>query len=656
MSRSSSIRNVYYFVSVYLLLIFLFTIFRLILVAVEFNSFKAIPGNSALLLQAFSIGWRFDTVIACYILSLPLLALSFCSFIMVRSWKVYRIITAFVVIICLGAFFVAAADIPYFRHFSTRISAAFLDWSTSPRFVLFMVLQEPKFLVYFFVFLVFSAAFIIMHHHIRKRAFDSPELNPQSRSKYKLDLVISTILMMGLVFLGARGRLAQKSPIKPSAASFSEYPMLNQVALNADYTFMVSYFDNQKEENKALHLVKDGHALNNIIRGFNISSLSPVSPLARKVDAAGPPLRANVVVVIMESMSGRFMKHFGNRQDLTPKLDSLASGSLFFNHVYSSGYHTSAGMYATLFAYPSLLNHHPLNDVITPEFTGLGKTLKDNGYNTAYFTTHDEMFDNIGGFLRGNGYDHIYSQKDYPASQVRSALGVPDHFMFDYAVPVLNKLHSKGKPFLGVFLTASNHDPKIIPAEASGFKPKSKITNTRIVEYADWAIGHFMEKARQRSWFDSTIFVFVADHGAFVSYEVYDLSLQYFNIPLIIYSPAFVNPQTCTKTGQQLDVFPTVMGLLNLSYTNNTFGIDLRRESRPYAYFCSDEQVGCINDEFYLVYRMNGPETLYRFKNLEKRNYLEVYPQVANSMRDYAFSMLQGAQWMVKNRKTGVGN
>ena len=98
------------------------------------------------------------------------------------------------------------------------------------------------------------------------------------------------------------------------------------------------------------------------------------------------------------------------------------------------------------------------------------------------------------------------------------------------------------------------------------------------------------------------------------------------------------------------------MGLLNLSYTNNTFGIDLVRESRPYAYFCSDEQVGCINDEFYLVYRTNGPQTLYRLKHQEKRNYLEVYPQRANSMRDYAFSMLQGAQWMMKNRKTVFPN
>jgi len=653
MTRYPSARNAYYFVSVYLLLIFVFTLYRALLVAVEFSSFSSIPGNAALLVKAFSIGWRFDTVIACYILSLPVVALSFCSFVRINNTRVYRVISAFIVILCLAAFFVAAADIPYFRHFSTRISAAVLNWKDNPLFVTLMILREPKFMVYMLVFLVSAATFVIFHRRIRNRAFPDLSGNPGMYKRYYIDLVISSILMLGLVFLGARGRIDRKSPIKPSAASFSDYPLLNQVALNPDYTFMVSYLDGQKKENRELHLMRDDLALNNSLRSFRISRIVDGSPVARQVSPARSPLRANVVLVIMESMSGRFMGHFGNTQNLTPNLDSLADRSLFFDRMYSSGYHTSAGVYASLFSYPNLLNHHPLNEAIIPEYTGIANTLRHEGHQTVYFTTHDPMFDNIGGFLRSNGFERIISEQDYPSSEVKSTLGVPDHFMFYHAITVLNELHAKGRPFLGVLLTASNHDPHIIPEEAAGFKPHTRHSGTQIVEYADWAIGRFLKQASLQPWFDSTIFVFIADHGARVEASAYDLSLQYFNVPMMIYSPLLVKPGRCSKIAQQVDLFPTLMGIMNIPYVNNTFGIDLAKETRPYAYFCADEEIGCVGEEFYLVHRMNGPETLYRFKNEEKRNYAGVYPALADSMRNYAFSMLQSAQWMVKNRKTG---
>jgi phosphoglycerol transferase MdoB-like AlkP superfamily enzyme len=655
LTRKIAISNLSYFVFVYFLLIIFFTLFRVFLVIIEFNSIETIPHYAPYVLKAFQIGWRFDTVIACYILIFPVFHFSLFSFLHIRSAFPYYFFSTLFVFLCICSFFIATVDLPWFNHFSTRITSAVFNWKSSPEFVIKMILQEPKFFIYFFVFLLFSLLFIFLHRKIRKYFYSRENLIGEEERRFPFDLVLVTLLMTGLLFLGARGRTAKKSPIKPSAAFFSVYPLVNQIALNPDYTFMVSMLDDQKEENKELHLVNDASAICNIMRAFSIGKLLPGSPVAREVRAIPPPLKTNVVVVIMESMAGKRMSHYGNQNKLTPNLDSLASHSLFFNHVYSSGMHTSAGIYATLFSFPNLLNHHPLNNVIIPEFTGLGQTLHDRGYQTIYFTTHDEMFDNIGGFLTANGYERIISQKDYPDWQVKSTLGVPDHYMFDNAIPILNRLHEQNKPFLSVFLTASLHDPYIIPAEVPGFRPHSSSTEAKIVEYADWSIGHFLKLASRQAWFDSTLFVFIADHGGLVVANTYDLPLQYFQIPLIIYSPRLIRPAVCEKTGAQMDVFPTLMGLLNQDYLNNTLGIDLLKENRPYAFFSSDDAIGVVNQEFFLVSRRNGIEALYRIKDDDLRNYLTEYPSLADSMRTYARSMLQSAQWLVKNNKTRYG-
>jgi phosphoglycerol transferase MdoB-like AlkP superfamily enzyme len=653
--RKTAFRNLAYFFSVYILLILLFALFRLLLVIIEFDFVKAIPGYVQLILKAFLIGWRFDTVIVCYILALPAFVLSLFSFFRIRSAFYYNVMNAFFLFLCIGSFFIAAIDLPWFAHFSSRLTSAVLAWKDSPAFVLRMILQEPKFYLYFFVFLLFSGAFIFLHSKIRNTFFNPGNLFPDEGRRFPFDLVMVSIILLGLLFLGARGRIAKKSPLKSSAAFFSDYPLVNQVALNPDYTFMVSMLDDQKEENNALHLVDNASAIKEMMRGFNIGRLLPGSPVAREVRAQAQELKANVVVVIMESMAIKRMRIDGNNDNLTPTLDSLAGHSLFFTHVYSSGMHTSAGVYATLFSFPNLLHHHPLNYVIIPEYTGLGQTLREKGFQTIYFTTHDDMFDNIGGFLRSNGYERIVCQKDYPEWQVRSTLGVPDHYMFDFSIPILTNLYNNKKPFLSVFLTASLHDPYIVPSEAPGFKPHSTTIEKQIVEYADWSIHNFLTLAAQQPWFDNTIFVFIADHGGIVKGSPYDLSLEYFHIPLIFYSPALIRSQVCEKTGAQLDLFPTLMGLLNQNYTNNTLGIDLLRESRPFAFFCSDDAIGCVNQEYFLVSRKNGVEDLYHFNNEETRNYIDEKSALADSMRTYAFSMLQGAQWMVKNNKTMYG-
>jgi phosphoglycerol transferase MdoB-like AlkP superfamily enzyme len=349
-------------------------------------------------------------------------------------------------------------------------------------------------------------------------------------------------------------------------------------------------------------------------------------------------------------MGAAKMGMFGNQNNLTPHLDSIAQRSILFTNFYSSGTHTFNGVYSTLFGMPSLPGKQTMKDLENQQpYSGIAKILSERNYNTAFFCTHDEEFDNMSGFLTFNGVQKIVGLKDYPSEKVLSTLGVPDHEMFDFSMSELDKMHQSGKPFFAAYLTGSDHGPYIVPPDIP-FTPKSTETRQQIVEYADWAVSHFLEECHKRAWADNTIFIITADHGSVLN-PVYDADLSMTHTFLMIHQPKILpDKQTGPGMGGQIDIFPTTMGLLNISYTNNTPGIDLLKEKRPFIYFCVDESTGCVSDEYYLIMRKNGEESLYSYRNRDTKNYLAEKRSLADSMKTYAESNLQTVQQMIIRR------
>src|SRR5690606_4728694 len=185
----------------------------------------------------------------------------------------------------------------------------------------------------------------------------------------------------------------------------------------------------------------------------------------------------------MESMGSCYIGHFNNEK-LTPNLDKLISQSVSYENVYTAGIHTYNGVYSTLFGQPAIMDKHTMHYTVIPEMKGgLPKILKENGYSTYYFTTHDDQFDNIGGFLSANGVERVVSVHDYPSSEVKSTLGVPDHVMFGKVISEMNARTSE-KPFFTTILTGSNHTPYILPKNIS-LKTKLKEMKSKQIEYSD---------------------------------------------------------------------------------------------------------------------------------------------------------------------------
>lgn len=608
-----------------------------------------------LVLRAFFMGWRFDTVISCYILALPIVILGvLLLFSALKKW-ILRSLYIFIGILFSLSFLICSADIPFFNYFFSRLNDTVFNWMGNAGFGVKMVIQDPGFLIFFFIFIAVTVFYLLLLKRIYRNHILLLQISPKPFfSLQSLYLLPFILLIWALTFLGIRGRMNEKSPIIPGTAYFSNNPFINQLGLNPVFTLMRSTLDNQNPENKYFHKIDETVALKTMSSLLNADpALKSISPIARMEISEAPFKGRNVVLIIMESMSAAKMKRFGNTDNLTPFLDSLANNCWSFERIYSAGLHTYNGVYSTLFAQPAIMKRHSMQLVNVPQMAGFSNVLRANGYQTIFFTTHDEMFDNMSGFLTANGFEKIIGEKDYPSEEIKSTLGVPDEFMFRFAVPKLSELSRGSKPFFAAFMTSSDHDPIVIP-EIEGFKRNHEEDKKASVEFADWSLRRFMQYASAQDWFDNTVFAFVADHGGMLGYNAYDIAFSYHHIPFLIYAPAVTTAKEFKMHGLQTDVFPTVTSLVLPKYINNTFGINLCKEERQYRVFSADDKLACLDDSLLFIFRNNADPGLYRFLENDTKNITAEFPEKADSMKKIAFSWLQTSEWMIKNGETGM--
>ena len=638
-------KNIPLILKTYLLVISISSIFRFILFFTERDRIDFQIVSIWTIIQSFIMGIRFDIVISGYILLIPALILLIKGIINVRNRLIFNFLFYWIFILFSISFLIAAADIPYFNQFFERFSIGAFEWIENFGFVVNMILQEPK---YFLITIPFIVIEIIFFRSLKRLFSDKQQKKVQVNLYFNIFI---SLLFLSIMFLGIRGRVQKKSPIRIGTAYFSTNPFLNKLGLNPTFTLMRSYLDSKDKRNENVHFMDKRKAIHNTRKLLNIGSTEFKSPIARSIAPDSLlEIKPNIVLVIMESMSAAKMKRHGNEKNLTPFLDSLSKNAIYFENFYTSGKHTFNGIFSSLFSFPALYRKHPMKQI--KKYCGISTNLVKNGYSTTYFTTHDSQFDNIEGFLRANDFQHIISQSDYPMNEVKTTLGVPDDYMFRFSISEIDELHKKNKPFFVTFMTASDHGPYYIP---DYFHPKSKKIKNQIVEYADWSLKKFIELSSKQKWFDNTIFVFVADHGAPIS-STYEIPLAYFHSPFIIYAPKIIASNIqYEKIGSQMDVFPTIMGLIKQPYINNTLGIDLQRQNRKYVIINNDSKIGVLDTSYFCIM---GKEdvNLFKYKELNTTDYFDTESEKAKEMTEYAKSVMQTYQEMLLNGEVTLHN
>ena len=404
-----------YLLIVYLLGIVYFTVFRLV-ETWAFLSNSADPIEmKGLFGYALYTGWRFDTLICCYILALPLLMMLIGEFTRWRARWWYKVAHYFINVCFTACFFACAADIPYFCYFYSRLDVVSLTWGDTPGMVVSMIFGELEYVLALLAFVAVAVSWWFATRAVFRRVLDKPLLRaegPVEPAPLYVTIPLAMVLIFAL-FVGMRGRLARKSPLRVGSASFCDVPFLNQIGLNPAFTFMKSVEEVNKSRNQPVQLVSEEEAE----AVYKEQLTMPMDSLLAQ-SAVVLPEGTNVVLIIMESMATEKTCLTVNSFTMTRCLDSLMDGGRIYTNAWSAGVHTYNGIYSSLYGHPAIMARHMMKGSSIFRMCGLPQTLQAMGYQTAYFMPHDADFDNMRGFLYNNGVSEVYGQSEYDPDEV----------------------------------------------------------------------------------------------------------------------------------------------------------------------------------------------------------------------------------------------
>ncbi len=358
-------------------------------------------------------------------------------------------------------------------------------------------------------------------------------------------------------------------------------PYLHELSANGPYQFFAAFRNNELDYQQfypVLPLSRVAQGLRNEVREANARFVEddPLS-IRRRINNPGHFRRMNVILVTIESLSAKYLGSEGDTRGLTPELDALRQESLYFSNLYATGTRTARGLEAVTLSIPPTPGRSIVKRVGRESgFASLGQQFTAKGYDSVFMYGGRGYFDNMNAFFEGNGYRSV-DQASVPNDELAfsNAWGMSDEDLYRQTLKIADADFAKGSPFFLQLMTTSNHRPYSYPKGRIGIA--SGTGREGAVRYTDYAIGEFLRTARQKPWFDNTVFVFVADHTAGSAGEQ-DLPVSNYHIPLFIYAPSLVKPAELRTLASQIDIAPTLLGLLNMDYTSTFFGHNLLRD------------------------------------------------------------------------------
>lgn len=458
--------------------------------------------------------------------------------------------------------------------------------------------------------------------------------------RYSLATLVSILLMVPCIVGGMRGGLAHSiRPITVSNANqYVNHPTEAAIVLNTPFSLIRTIGKNVFEEPKYFTDEKQ--------------MLSYYSPI-HQPDPGTVMNKKNVVVLIVESFGREYIGSLnrdldgGKYRGYTPFVDFLLTHSLTFEYTFANGRKSIDAMPSTLSSIPMMVEPFFLTPASMNDLTGLAGMLHDKGYYSAFF--HGAQNGSMGfeAFARATGYDKYFGRTEYNAdpkgggdADFDGMWAVWDEPYLQHVVRMVNGFK---QPFVASVFTASSHHPFKVPEQyAATFKDEGGQPIHKCVRYTDMALRKFFEAASKQPWYKNTVFVLVADHTNQNTHLYYKTDQGLYSIPIIFYTPDG-SLETGMKQGviaQQIDVLPTLMGMLGYDKPYIAFGCDVLHTpaAQTWAFNYNNGVYQYFKGDFLLQFDGQKTKALYRFKTdpLLKQNLagkLPIQSQLENELK-----------------------
>ena len=355
-----------------------------------------------------------------------------------------------------------------------------------------------------------------------------------------------------------------------------------ELAGNGIYSFFAAARHNQLDY-KQFYRVMDEAEADRAVREYLAQGTSGFvseqpGEIARVIENdGGAEHKYNVILVLEESFSAHFTGVLGNpgSKSNTPGFDELSREGLLLERCFASGTRTVRGIEAVTLSAPPTPGQSIVKRPWNGDLPCLGSVFRERGYRNTFIYGGNGFFDNMNAFFAANGYDIVDEMSPHEQPPRFSNIwGVCDQDLFQWALQEADKAYAEGVPFHQFILTTSNHRPYTFPEGTIDAPQKQR---SSAVRYMDYSLCEFIEQAKMHPWFRNTLFVVVADHCQSTSGRS-RLPLNKYHIPAFFYAPGIVPAGRNSSVCSQIDIAPTIFGILNWRYVSSFYGRDVRKD------------------------------------------------------------------------------
>jgi len=448
-------------------------------------------------------------------------------------------------------------------------------------------------------------------------------------------------------------------------AEWSQNSYENELSKNGVYSLFAAYRSNELDYNTFYKKIpeKEGYSImKKDMKADNQSyTNSGYDNITRSVKSDNTAQTPNIILVTVESLSAEFLGTFGNKNNLTPFLDSLIKKSIVFTNLYATGTRTVRGMEALTLSVPPTPGQSIVRRPDNENLFSIATVLKQKNYHLNFLYGGDGYFDNMNYFFGSQGFDivdrnrgTILSDKiktkrySIPDDEVtfENAWGVCDEDIFKQSIKYADIESKESLPFFQFIMTTSNHRPYSFPENTIN-SPQG--IRGSAVKYTDYSFRKFFEAARNKPWFKNTVFVIIADHCA-KSAGKWEINIDKYHIPAIIYN---LNNEKgdIKKICSQMDLMPTLFGLLNWSYDSEFLGQDVTQPSyKERAFLGNYRTLGLLKNNIFT--QLNDRKTALQFTwDGNKKKITEDHSIVDKYLEDLTISYYQTASNRFKEGK-----
>lgn len=521
-----------------------------------------------MLATVFLQGFRFDLVLVGLMLAVPILSFPILASnkLLVPAWR--GLLQVLLPIVLLLVIFMECSTPSFVDQFDSRPNILFFEYLNHPREIALTLWAAYKVPILVTVFIGFALTWINFRQiHRLVKPIRAVGLIPA--------LFVTPFLM--ILCLGMIRSTLDHRPVNPSTVALSTDPLVNELALNSTYTLLYAINETRNEASGGFRYGKmaDSDVIDRVRLGMDASAddftstALPTLHLQRNRSSSDRPV--NLVIIVEESLGAEFVGSLGG-QDLTPNIDRLADDGIWFSNLYATGTRSVRGLEAIVSGFTPT----PARSVVKlprsqRNFFTLAELLAGMGYQTSFIYGGESQFDNMRRFFMNNGFHKVIDEKDYVNPKFTGSWGVSDEDLFDKAHAEFSAADER--PFFSLVFTSSNHTPFQFPDGRIELHDQQKNTVNNAVKYADYALGRFIDTARQSDYWDNTVFMIVADHNSRV-YGNEVVPIERFHIPgLIIGGP--VAPDIIEPVASQIDLAPTLLSLLGVCAEHPMIGHDL---------------------------------------------------------------------------------